>query len=129
MLAQVSAELAGALDVDEAVRRIPGIVVPALGQGFLVTVVDDDGRPRAVSSWHADPARREALSRYSDLRLGYLTANAPVRRSLVGETVTVAGSEAADFVPGGELRDLLRELAPGQVLTTRCAGASTPWAP
>ncbi|MFL6093836.1 MAG: SpoIIE family protein phosphatase, partial [Blastococcus sp.] len=122
MLAQVSAELAGALDVDEAVRRIPGIVVPALGQGCLVTVVDDDGRPRAVSSWHADPARREALSRYSDLRLGYLTANAPVLRSLLGETVTVAGSEAADFVPGGELRDLLRELAPGQVLTTPLRG-------
>jgi GAF domain-containing protein len=122
MLAQVSAELAGALDADEAVRRIPGIVVPALGQGCLVTVVDEDGRPRAVSSWHADPARRAALARYSDLRLGYLAANSPVLRALLGETVTVSGVDAVEYVPNGELQDLLREIAPGRVLTIPLRG-------
>ncbi|HEV7186459.1 MAG TPA: SpoIIE family protein phosphatase [Blastococcus sp.] len=122
MLAQVSSELAGALDADETVRRIPGIVVPALGEGCLVTVVDEDGRPRSVSSWHADPVRREALSRYADLRLGYLTANAPVLRSLLGETVTMSGVQAAGHVPVGELQDLLRELAPGRVLTIPLRG-------
>src|SRR3954453_11689654 len=74
MLARVSAELAGPLDADDAVRRIPDIVVPALGVPCLVPLVDPDGRPRAVSSWPADPARREALSRSCGLRLGFLAA-------------------------------------------------------
>jgi Stage II sporulation protein E (SpoIIE) len=122
MLARVSAELAGALDADEAVRRIPGIVVPALGEGCLVTVVDDDGSARAVSSWHVDPARRDALSRYSGLRLGQLAGNAPVVRALHGETVSLPGSEAVEYVTDGELRALLRRVAPGRVLTTPLRG-------
>jgi PAS domain S-box-containing protein len=122
MLARVSAELAGALDADEAVRRIPGIVVPALGEGCLVTVVDDDGSARAVSSWHVDPARRDALSRYSGLRLGQLAGNAPVVRALHGETVSLPGAEAVEYVTDGELRALLRRVAPGRVLTTPLRG-------
>ena len=122
MLARVSAELAGALDADEAVRRIPGIVVPTLGEGCLVIVVDDDGRPRAVSSWHADPARRESLSRYSTMRLGHLAGNAPVVRALLGETVSVPGVEAITYVADDELRDLLRVVTPGRVLTLPLRG-------
>ena len=122
MLARVSAELAGPLDADDAVRRIPGIVVPALGVACLVTVVDEDGRPRGVSSWHADPDRREALRRYSGLRLGFLGANAPLLRSLLGETVTVSGVEAIASVPDAELQALLREIDPGRVLTLPLRG-------
>lgn len=56
MVARVGAELVGALDVAEAISGIPGIVVPGLGDACLVTVVDDDGRPRAESYWHVDLA-------------------------------------------------------------------------
>ena len=74
-----------------------------------------------MSSHHADPARSEALRRFSDLRFGILAANAPVLRALLGETVTVTGVEAIAYVPAGELRDLLRAVAPGRVLTTAAA--------
>jgi PAS domain S-box-containing protein len=129
MLARVSAELAGALDADDAVERIPGVVVPALGDGCLVTVVDADGRTRVVSSWHADPGRRDALSRYAEQRPGHLTGNAPVVRALLGETVSVLGAEAIGCVTDGELRDLLRAIAPGRVLTMPLRGRNRTWEP
>ena len=45
------------------------LVVPALADYCIVTVVDPDGRPRDVGSWHPDPAERALLERYARLRL------------------------------------------------------------
>ena len=69
LLAQVSAELAGTLDAQSATAHLPRLVVPALADFCIVTVVDPDGRPRDVGSWHADPAARPLLERYAAVRL------------------------------------------------------------
>src|SRR4028119_2445339 len=58
LLAQVSAELAGALDAHTATAHLPRLVVPALADWCVVTVVDPDGRPRDVGHWHVDPPAR-----------------------------------------------------------------------
>src|SRR4029453_15021345 len=48
LLAQVSAELAGTLDAPSATARLPRLVVPALADFCIVTLVDADGRPGDV---------------------------------------------------------------------------------
>ncbi|MGY1652336.1 SpoIIE family protein phosphatase [Geodermatophilus sp. SYSU D01119] len=114
LLARVGAQLAGTLDLTEAVRRIPRLVVPELGEGCLLTVVDDDGRPRDLASWHRDPARRGLLARYAAVRLPGMPSAAPVVRALAGEAVRATGAEVLAAIADDEARDLYRELgAPG----------------
>jgi PAS domain S-box-containing protein len=112
ILAQVSAELAGTLDANSATSHLPRLVVPALGDFCIVTVVDPDGRPRDVGSWHSDPAGRALLDRYAAVRLESMPAVSPVARALVsGDVVREAGAVVLDMLPSGEARDLLRQLA------------------
>src|SRR5919202_5597999 len=87
MLARVSAELAGTLDVDTAATRIPRLIVPVMADWCILTVLDGDGRPRDVGWWHPDPARRALVERYAQVRLPAMGATSPVVRSLLGETV------------------------------------------
>jgi PAS domain S-box-containing protein len=110
MLARVSAELAGTLDVDTAATRIPRLIVPALGDWCVLTVLDDDGRPHDVGCWHADPSRRALVQEYVDLRLAAMPATSPVVRALLGETVVADARDVADLLPDGEARDLLLRL-------------------
>ena len=77
VLAQVSAEVAGSPDAVQSMSRIPRLVVPVLADWAVVTVLEDDGRPRDVGSWHGDPALRPVLSRYTELRLEALPATDP----------------------------------------------------
>ena len=110
MLARVSAELAGTLDVDTAATHIPRLVVPALGDWCVLTVLDDDGRPRDVASWHVDPTRRALVAEYTAVRLGSMPVTSPVVRALLGETVVADARDVAGLMPDGEARDLLRLL-------------------
>jgi PAS domain S-box-containing protein len=113
LLAQVSAELAGTLDVQAATARLPGIVVPALADYCILTVIDDDGHPRDVGSWHVDPAQRRVLERYAEVRLDAMPLTAPVGRALhSNEAVTFTGDDVLELLPPGRARDLLSMLAP-----------------
>jgi PAS domain S-box-containing protein len=113
LLAQVSAELAGTLDVQAATARLPRIVVPALADYCILTVIDDDGHPRDVGSWHVDPAHRGVLERYAEVRLDAMPLTAPVARALhSNEAVTFAGDDVLELLPPGRARDLLSVLAP-----------------
>src|SRR4051794_12804117 len=113
LLAQVSAELAGTLDVEAATGRLPRIVVPALADYCVLTVIDDDGHPRDVGSWHVDPAQRPVLERYAEVRLDAMPMTAPVGRALhSNEAVTFAGNEVLQLLPDGTARELLSLLAP-----------------
>ncbi|NEK59678.1 SpoIIE family protein phosphatase [Geodermatophilus sabuli] len=113
LLATVTDELSGALDGETALRRLARLVVPGLADACIVTVIDRDGRPRDVSSWHTDPARRELLARYAQVRLDTLPAASPVARALRDGT---AARESAEAVLGlmapGPARDLLSALGP-----------------
>ncbi|MGY1707769.1 SpoIIE family protein phosphatase [Geodermatophilus sp. SYSU D00697] len=113
LLAQVSAELAGTLDVEAATGRLPRLVVPALSDFCILTVIQPDGRPRDVGSWHVDPASRSVLERYAEVRMDVMPVTAPVARALhTGEAVTFAGDDVLDVLPPGQAKDLLAVLAP-----------------
>jgi serine phosphatase RsbU (regulator of sigma subunit)/PAS domain-containing protein len=113
ILAQVSTEMAGTLDAAAATAHLPRVVVPALADFCIVTVVDPDGRPRDVGSWHADPSSRAVLERYAATRLDSMPATSPVARALVGgEPIRTDTQTVLDLLPPGEARDLLAVLAP-----------------
>ena len=113
LLAQVSAELAGTLDVQAATARLPRIVVPSLADYCILTVIDADGQPRDVGSWHVDSTRRSVLERYAEVRLEAMPMTAPVGRALhSNEAVTFSGDDVLRLLPPGSAHDLLATLAP-----------------
>ncbi|MBM7806465.1 PAS domain S-box-containing protein [Geodermatophilus bullaregiensis] len=122
LLARVGTELTGTLDLAEAVRRIPRLVVPELGEACLLTVLDDEGRPRDLGSWHSDPARRDALTRYASVRLPGMPPTAPVVRALGGETVAADGADVLAALPDAEAHALYRELGAPSVLAVPLPG-------
>jgi serine phosphatase RsbU (regulator of sigma subunit) len=88
-------------------------VVPALADYCILTVIDDDGQPRDVGSWHVDPASRTVLESYAEVRLDAMPLTAPVGRALhSNEAVTFAGDDVLQLLPPGRARDLLTVLAP-----------------
>ncbi|SFF26259.1 SpoIIE family protein phosphatase [Blastococcus tunisiensis] len=113
LLAQVSTELAGTLDAPATVGHLPRVVVPALADFCIVTLVDPDGRPRDVASWHTDPASRPVLERYAAVRLDAMPTVSPVARVLVsGESIRERSETVRDMLPSGEAQDLVRLLDP-----------------
>jgi serine phosphatase RsbU (regulator of sigma subunit) len=122
MLARVSAELAGTLDVDTAATRIPRLIVPVMADWCILTVLDGDGRPRDVGWWHTDPSRRPLVERYAAVRLAAMPVTSPVVRALLGETVAAEAGDVADLMPDSEARTLLRLLRPSSGLTLPLRG-------
>ena len=122
MLARVSAELAGTLDAGVGMSRIPRLLVPTLGDWCILTVVGDDGRPRDVGWWHADPAQRPLVDRYAAVRLDSMPVTSPVVRALMGETVVSASADVVDLLPRGEARDLATLLGVSSGITLPLRG-------
>ncbi len=116
LLAEVTAQLAGTLDAEEAVARLAQAVVPALADWSLVTLLDDDGGLRDVGWWHADPALRELTERYSHVRLDALTEESFVAQVLRTGAPVARERGATQALQGvlrpGEAYALLTELAP-----------------
>src|SRR3954454_5572506 len=113
LLAQVNAELSGALDSVSALGRLARIVVPTLTDAAIVTVVDRDGRARDVGSRAADPGKRDLLARYARIRLETLPPTSPVALALTaGTEVDEPVAEVLALMPPGAARDLLEELGP-----------------
>jgi PAS domain S-box-containing protein len=113
LLARVNAELSGALDSVSALGRLARLVVPTLTDACIVTVVDRDGRARDVGSWHADPAKRELMARYAQIRLETLPPTSPVALALTaGTAVTEPVADVLALMRPGPARDLLEQLGP-----------------
>ena len=125
LMAQVSSELSSTFDVQAATAHLPRLVVPALADWCIVTLVDDDGRPRDVGHWHADAALRPLVARYAAMRLDAMPATGPVGRALLtGEPVHSPSREVLAMLPPGEARDTLELLDPehGVALPLRARG-------
>lgn len=121
LLAEIAAELTGTLDAEEAVPRLAQLVVPALADWCVVSLVEGGeqaGREtlRDVGWWHVEPVRRPLVERYARLRLEALTDSSFVAQALrTGRPVVVAEGATArvgELLVPGEARDLLGELAP-----------------
>ncbi|MGW6130730.1 SpoIIE family protein phosphatase [Cellulomonas sp. NPDC055163] len=122
LTAAVTSSLAETLDAEEAVARLAQLVVPALADWCVVTLIEDDEsrgprrRLRDVGSWHVDPQARALAARYSEVRLSALADSSFLLRALgTGEVVDVPHG-ATEAVRGvlapGEAHDLVGRLAP-----------------
>ncbi len=121
LLASVSAELSGTLDAQVAVGRLARLVVPALADWCLVTLVDsrsDTGSLvlRDIGSAHFDGGRQGLLDRYAEDRHESMTESSYTQRALRSRqpqivTIDIDAAIEPALVPGrSEL--LLRQLAP-----------------
>jgi PAS domain S-box-containing protein len=122
LLTKATATLTDTLDLQEAVARLARMVVPALGDWCIVTLVDGDADPRDwrralrdVGWWHDDPALRPVLEQYARERIASFHDDAVLAQALrTGEQVVVrsATDVVAATLPDGPPRELLRALAP-----------------
>lgn len=122
LLADVASEMAVSLDAEEAAGRLGRLVVPALGDWCIVSLVDGDEHTdaatgaRDVGWWHADAALRPLTERYAALRQGALTGSSLVARALRSAQPVIVRTGAATAVDAvltpGQARVLFAELAP-----------------
>lgn len=68
LLSSASDLLSSSLAPEDAVRSFARLVVPALADWSVLTLVDEEGRPRDVESWHRDPSQRARTSRFARYR-------------------------------------------------------------
>jgi PAS domain S-box-containing protein len=121
LLAEATAELTETLDPEEAVARLAHIVVPALGDWCIVTLVDGETDPvdwrrqlRDVGWWHEDAAMRPVLDDYARQRIPASSDRSFLAQALrTGQPVVVreAAASVAATLPAGP-QDLIRRLAP-----------------
>src|SRR3954447_26126972 len=104
---------------EEAVARFAGLVVPALADWCLVSVVGPDGTRRDVGRAHRDPALTQAMHRYADLRVATNLSTAPVPRLLRSQQPVIipdfTPEHAAAMVAGAEALAALEPLRPAAV--------------
>ncbi|MPR00401.1 SpoIIE family protein phosphatase [Modestobacter sp. I12A-02628] len=120
LLAQVGAELSGTVDGAAVIGRLARLVVPALADGCVVTVVDSSGRVRDVGTWHADPGHRAALERYGRARV-HARPSSP--GAGVGVVDRAVGAWTPDLPPAAGR--LLAEVDVGHVLALPMRGHSS----
>ncbi|MGY1608871.1 MULTISPECIES: SpoIIE family protein phosphatase [unclassified Geodermatophilus] len=126
-VARVSTELAGSLDAEVATGQVPRLVVPVLADACIVSVLDEHGHGRSVSTWHADEEQRDLLERYARSRLSSLTSLPAVTRTISrGEVLHLPGHEAVATTPAGEPRELLTALRPSAALALPLRGRDRP---
>lgn len=138
LLAAVTQELTGTLEAEEAVAQLAQLVVPALGDWCLISVLDDEatattpasarastaaGRGgdlrrglRDVGAWHRDDQQLDLVRAYAAVRLAELDDEAPIWQALrQTRPVLVPQATAALrglLAPGGRAQELIAQLAP-----------------
>lgn len=126
LLNAVSAELTATLEADAAVASLARVVVPALADWVLVSLVEDDGTLRDVGCWHVDEAQRSLVEAYAAVRLTALNERSLLAEVLrTGEPVIVPASAEARIADGldhGPARELLSWLAPESVMVLPLRG-------
>ncbi len=136
LLSSITEELAATLDADEAVTRLTRLIVPAVADWCIVTLVDDGSDAvsrrglRNVTAWHADPDLRPVADAYAQTRLSALTDDALVVDALRSGQPQVLASgataTAAAMIHPGPVRDLLVRLAPESIAVLPLPGRDGP---
>ena len=122
LLGEVTRELNGTLDAEQAVARLAELVVPPLADWCLVSLVDDDHQTgswrgvRDVGWWHVDPAHRPAVEAYARERIRALQETSFLKQVLVtGRSTTVssgATERIREVLDPGPVHEHLDRLAP-----------------
>ncbi len=122
LLGQVTAELTGTLDAEDAVARLARLAVPELADWCLVTLVGDEpdhGSRRGlrdVGWWHTDPGLLPVVEAYARERIPALTDTSFVARALgTGRPVVVereATARIREVLLPGPSHGLLERLSP-----------------
>lgn len=122
LTARVTSDLAETLEAEDAVARLAQLVVPALADWCVVTLVDDvdhgSGRRRLrdIASWHVEEDARPLVAQYASQRLGALRDRAFLLQALETSQVITLPTDAteriSDALHPGQARELLRRLAP-----------------
>ncbi|MDT0278013.1 SpoIIE family protein phosphatase [Blastococcus goldschmidtiae] len=133
LLNLITEELGGELDADGAVGRLTRLVVPAVADMSIVTLIDDDRAAgthrglRSSVSWHEDPGLRAAADAYAQSRL---SDNAVIAQALeTGQTQLLNGNataQAMDVLRPGPMRDAVSALAPEAVAVLPLPGRTGP---
>jgi len=141
LLAAVSRQMSETFDAEQAAAHLAELVVPALGDWCIVTLVEDDASfstpPRArpgergaarrpsrlrrglrdVGGWHRDEAARPLVQDYVEHRLDELTDAAYLWRALRQVTPVLIPDATrtitAVLTADGVARGVLAQLAPG----------------
>ncbi len=126
LLAEATAALTDILDAQAAVDRLARIVVPALGDWCIVTLVDEDADPgdwrrqlRDVAWCHDDPVLQPVLEQYARHRIRAYDDSAPLVRALrTGQPVVLrsATDTVLSTLTDPAQQELLRRLAPGSAV-------------
>ena len=136
LLGRITEDLVGSLDADEAADRLARLVVPAVADWCIVTLIDDDQAAgsrrglRPVAWWHTDPGMLETVGAYAESRLGALEDDALISEALRTGQLQIVDSDATArvlpmFAPG-PARDLVTALAPEAVAVLPLPGRTGP---
>jgi len=136
LLGRITEDLSADLDLEEAAAALASLVVPALADWAVVTLVDDHhatGRRRglrAAGAAHTDPGLQDVVETYARTRLDALTDDAIVVRVMETGTPELIGSDATRaalaMLRPGPASDLLRRLAPAHIAVHPLNGRSGP---
>lgn len=116
LLARTTEQLTEVLDGRTAVARLAALVVPALADWSVVSLVEDGGALRDVGWAHRDPGRVPLVERYAARRAHGLTGAAPLLRALATGEPQLVPADATAVVQAAlgddQARRLVAELAP-----------------
>jgi serine phosphatase RsbU (regulator of sigma subunit)/PAS domain-containing protein len=116
LLAEVNRQLGETLDAEEAVARFARLIVPALADWCVLTLVDPRRNLRDVSWAHVDPQQLTPLAEYAGTRLGAADDDSPLARALTsGRPVVLSTDPTAGLLhppPPASVREAMTRLAP-----------------
>jgi GAF domain-containing protein len=125
LVSDVLDQLGRTMEAEVAVGRLARILVPALADWCVITLVEDDEsragrrRLRDIGWWHVDPDRRELVRDYAAARIAALTDSSMLMHAIdSGELVHVpSGAVVAldQVLRPGRARKVVAALAPGSL--------------
>ena len=117
-LADVADALGSTLDAEQATVRLARMLVPALADWSMVTLLDDDGRVNDIASSHSEASQQQLLERHTQQRWASLQADATLLNEVTapGQPLFQLDGEAlAERLRNDPSADTLIALRPGTV--------------